>query len=166
MVHAHDVARMTGAVGAALIVSTLMACGARDGGGEASPEALGFRTEIGRVSAKEAAKELPKVLGSQGYQIVEERRTPGAFTVETHWRRRAPFPDEARRGIEAVETRLVVRGHEAMGSFSVDLEAESRVPGRDPAHRREVPTTEQFEAYAREIASKMRVALASGIRIK
>ncbi|MFW5952150.1 MAG: hypothetical protein ACOCVZ_08555 [Gemmatimonadota bacterium] len=152
------------ALGAGLVLS-LAGC-SLPGSGEASPEALSFRTEIGRVPESEAAKELPGVLGAHGYQIEDQRRTPHTFTVATHWRVRAPFADEGLLGVEAVETRLVVEGHASMGEFSMDLRAESRVPERGEIYWQEVPTTAEFEAYARKIASDVRVKLVSGVRVK
>jgi hypothetical protein len=132
---------------------------------------------IGRATYHDILTEVPEMLRRYEYAIYTTRETASTVYIETDWRHRAPFDDEAALGADYARTRFVVRARRAAAAFySVAIAAENQLHMGEPADSIPVqadagvdgwttlPTTPMFEAYAEEIMTEVELKVDAGLR--
>ncbi|HSM61194.1 MAG TPA: hypothetical protein VK849_10375 [Longimicrobiales bacterium] len=156
---------------AALTTLALSACGgslANRGSIEAT---------IGRATYHDILTEVPQVLRRYEYAIYTTRETSTTLYLETDWRHRAPFDDEAEAGADFARSRFVVRARRAGAAFytlritaenqvhleevsdSVAMPALEGVPGWTT-----MPAPDMYEAYVAEIMTEIELKVDAGLR--
>jgi hypothetical protein len=122
--------------------------------------------EIGAATAADFQRGVPAVLRRNGYEIVRADGPPH-FYVETEWRVREPYPDEAERGVARARTRVLIRGRERVESGTAEplyavtliMENWARIIGQEEWTR--VPASpglvERAEALKRELMLELDV---------
>lgn len=158
-------------VGAAAAALTLAACGG----------ALAVRgsveRSIGRATYHDILTEVPAMLLRYEYAIYTTRETSSTVYIETDWRSRAPFDDEAAAGADFARTRFVVRARRAAAAFySVAITAENQVHMGAPADSVPIqegvgidgwttlPATPMFQTYVEEIMTEIELKVDAGLR--
>lgn len=126
---------------------------------------------VGHATSRDILEHVPRILGGHGYTIYNTRRTDDTIYLETNWRSRAPFEDEADRGAEQARTRIIVRARRSSESFfTVRLEAQNEVMGPiegDDLLGRDwsiVPASDRYRSYVRELTSEIALAVDAGQR--
>jgi hypothetical protein len=140
-----------------LVVLLALLVGACASGRAGSPL---YRRDIGVVSAGEAVTLAEQVITRHGYEI-EHAETDPEIRVLTRWRSRPAMRDEQVLGITAAESRILVvgrlRGHTDLGAlYNVTMTIENRVQVARQPDWNETLNTQQFRAYADEIANDFR----------
>lgn len=106
----------------------------------------------------------------QNQFLIEREEYDGIFYVETRWRDRQPFADERALGLDAAQSRLIVRGQPRAATtpdgqfYSVTVIVENRVSARDGEGWRTNVSTRQFREYAQRITEDLRRELEIGVR--
>jgi hypothetical protein len=120
---------------------------------------------LGDVTVTDLARDLPHALGRLGFLLeCEERKTGRDLHFSTEWRQRAPFDDEVALGATAARTRLtLVARRNGVGYSTLHLYVENLLE-LEVGTWRQVPATESFGRYAREIGSELRLALVNRLR--
>jgi hypothetical protein len=148
-------------IAASISITLLAGCAGHAGGvGD-------LRWDAGLATARDIGEKAIGVLQNHQYTI-ERAEGPPSIYVETRWRGRTPFSDEAAAGVTAADTRFIIEGRRSPRGeelYSVRIRAENR--GRtDPAGDYEVlEPTPEFRAYANRIAADIRAELETGIRV-
>jgi hypothetical protein len=138
------------------------------GGRPATPSAEVTR-EIGVATASDFQRGVPAVLRRNGYEIIRADGPPALY-VETDWRTRPPFTDEAERGVSHARSRVLVRGRARgeMGTADVlytvhmTLESWARVIGQEDWTR--VPASPQLIETAQALSRELVMELDVGSR--
>src|SRR5688572_8907608 len=78
-------------------------------GGRAVMPSAEVTREVGVASATDFQRGVPVVLRRHGHEIIRTDGPPTLY-VETEWRMRPPFADEAERGASSARSRVLVRG--------------------------------------------------------
>ena len=122
-----------------------------------------FRERTGQVTESDLFIRLPRVLARHGFLLQEGRHYGRKLYFETQWKDRKVFSDELAAGYEAARTqvRFDARWTGRLYVLNIAVDNQYRTPG---GHWVQGPVTEMFDAYAREIASDVRLEIASGIR--
>src|SRR5688500_10658662 len=84
-----------------VVVAVTSAC-ASGGGGSAV-----YRREIGNASLNDVLSRSRVILNRYQYEVLEQDSLPFVM-IETHWRERKPFADEAALGVTEAEPRMVI----------------------------------------------------------
>jgi hypothetical protein len=137
-----------------LIILGILASAACASGGGGTPL---FRRDIGTATAVDAVSLAEQVISRHGFEIYQSNPAPD-IRILTYWRPREPFADEKALGVNAAESRILVTARERaqteLGAlYNVDLTVENRVRVAGTVDWTETHNSEQFRAYANEIAS-------------
>lgn len=134
--------------------------------GRAAMPSAEVTREVGVASATDFQRGVPAVLRRQGYEIIRADGPPTLY-VETEWRIRPPFADEAERGASTARSRILVRGRQrgdigtAEVLYTVHVTVETWVRVLDQEEWRRVPASPQVmesaQALTRELAMEMDV---------
>jgi hypothetical protein len=138
------------------------------GGRSVAPSAEVTR-EVGVASATDFQRGVPAVLRRNGYEIIRADGPPTLY-VETDWRMRPPFRDEAERGVSNARSRVLVRGRargdigtaEVLYTVHVTLDSWARVIGQDDWTR--VPASPQLVEAAQALGRELAMELDVGAR--
>lgn len=122
-----------------------------------------FNDRTGQVTESDLYVRLPRVLARHGFFIVANDRFYNGVTFETQWRLRDPFPEEQARGATAARTQVRFRATHGGSLYSLQLQVENmiQIASGEWIH---IPLDEDALHYAREVASDVRLEIASGIR--
>ena len=147
-------------------VATLAAACATGGGAEANQAR--FERNVGNATTLDAYERSMKVIRQHQFEIERESREAGLY-IETRWRTRVPFPDEAALGINAAQVRVIIRGTPRSGTsqgemYSVSIAVENRVQVAGSMDWTEATATRQYQDYARTITEDLRRELDVGVR--
>jgi len=138
-------------------------------GGRAAMPSAEVTREIGVASASDFQRGVPAVLRRLGYEIIRTDGPPTLY-VETEWRMRPPFTDEAERGVSHARSRVLVRGRargemgtaEVLYTVHLTLESWARVIGQEEWTR--VPASPQLVESAQALSREMAMELDVGAR--
>lgn len=141
----------------------LLACASP--GGMSSNRPATVRQELGYFSAGDIQRRVSEIFMRHSYQI-DHQIGPPSIVIETVWKARAPFDDEIAAGNREAQTRIVIRGRRRPGVtqavlYTTTFEAQNRVRDTETNEWVEIPATAAFEAYAKQIASELRLELES-----
>lgn len=148
--------------GVLLLAVILTACASAGGGGRAA-----VTQTVGTAARGDLDSTLRMVLSRNQY-VLERETLETNMTYETRWRLRQPFDDERALGATQAESRIIVRARPRSregNNYTVTMTVENRIRTGD-AEWVQVPATEQFSAYARELTSELERELATGIRVR
>lgn len=151
---------------AGLIALATVAC--VSGGREATPSAEITR-DVGVASLTDFQRGVPAVLRRRGYEIIRTDGPPTPY-VETEWRMREPFTDEAERGVTHARTRILVRGRargemgtaEVLYGVQMTVESWAQVIGQEGWMR--VPASIQLAEFAQALGRELTLELDAGAR--
>jgi len=137
----------------------------------------GLERSVGRATYHDILTEVPAMLRRYEYAIYTTRETASTVYIETDWRNRAPFDDEAASGADFARTRFVVRARRAAAAFySVAITVENQLhmgPPSDSIPARgdvgadgwtTLPASPMFEEYAEEIMTEIELKIDAGLR--
>lgn len=158
-------------------VVMMLICGCASGGGAVtseeprpSDEAAIFSQDVGLATLADLRRLTNRILERYQYQI--ERFDEGAYTfVDTRWKDRPIFADEAAIGVMAARTRILIRTRlrsrattQILAVHRITLSAENMVrTTRDGKWQFGVMTAE-FKDYASRIAHQFETEFRAGIR--
>ena len=153
-------AMMRRAVAIALVI--LAGCSGAYRGGN-------IQRSLGNASAQDAMTRVTRVLNLYQFEIERQESTPQQLTVQTRWKRRAPFTDEALEGISAAETRVTITGRFRIETvqgalYAIDLELENRVQRMDAGDWIDNAATRQYRTYADSLVKTLQRELSLGVR--
>lgn len=117
---------------------------------------------IGEVTPLDLDRFLPLILANEGYMIQYVERKGTRIEMYTHWRDRAPFADEASRGVHYAQTRLIIHAEWQERLYSVRVEAENRVRTEHDQKWYPAGMTRMFREYADRLTSLLRRGLTYG----
>lgn len=151
----------------ALLLCVSMTAACATGAGSAADTAR-FERDVGTGSAADVMEKTQKVLRQHQFEVRERTEPPNIF-IETHWRDRAPFEDEAALGIRAAQSRIVVRararGNTPLGElYAVNVAIETRVLPAGSTEWSPNTATEQYRRWADGITADFRRELNVGVR--
>jgi hypothetical protein len=130
---------------------------------------------VGHATHHDIVTEVPEALRRHGYAIYQNRETSSSLYIETGWRERAPFEDEAAAGVDYARTRFILRARSAGAAFyTVRLTSENEVRGLADGSGEPVglPTnrwttmeaTGMYEDYVRAISEEIQLEVDAGVR--
>lgn len=136
-----------------VLVAMLFACAS--GGGSAR-----YQRDLGNASAVDAVTLSMRILSRFHYEVLSFDSIP-SIRIETHWKKRPPYVDEAALGITAAESRVIitgrVRGETTLGSiYNLRLAVENRVRPAGGAAWNESTNTSMFRNHADAIVEGFR----------
>jgi len=128
-----------------------------------------FERSLGTASGTDALERSVRVLRLFQYEVDREEQTPRLITVQTRWKRRSPFEDEAALGISAAETRVTVtarfRQETVAGAlYGVSLSMENRVQLGSTTEWLGDHASPMYRTYADSLATGLQRELTIGIR--
>ena len=128
-----------------------------------------IQRSLGNATAQDAMTRVTRVLNLFQFDIERQESSPQLLTVQTRWKRRAPFADEALEGISAAETRVTVTGRfrleTAQGPlYAIDVELDNRVQRMDAGDWIDNAATRQYRTYADSLVKTLQRELALGVR--
>lgn len=146
----------------------LLAVACVSGGRSATPTAEVTR-DVGVASAADFQRGVPTVLRRSGYEIIRTDGPPQLY-VETEWRVREPFADEAARGVSRARMRVLVRGRargemgtaEPLYAVTLIVESWARIAGQEEWTR--VPASPALVMLAEGLKREMVLELDAGAR--
>jgi hypothetical protein len=132
-------------------------------------------TTVGRATYHDILTEVPQALRRNGYAIYRNQETRSTIYIETGWQERAPFEDEAAKGVEYARTRFIARARNAGPSvFTLRISAENQVKGLQDSSGEPMdwqtqdwatmPATEMYSAYVGEITMEIKLKVDAGLR--
>ncbi len=125
------------------------------------------RADIGRATLRDIQLHVPEVLADHGYSIHQRRETRTSVYYDTSWLYRAPFDDEAERGVQEVRTRFIVQGRRGGGDFyDVEIRVENSVRGILPSGDWSPLATPDFEDHMRSVSDELMMNINAGVRIR
>lgn len=150
------------------LVVALLAVACVSGGRSAMPTAEVTR-EVGVASVNDFQRGVPAVLRRSGYEIIRADGPPQLY-VETEWRVREPYPDEAARGVFRARMRVLVRGRsrgemgtaEPLYAVTLIVENWARIAGQEEWTR--VPASPELVKLAEGLTREMVLELDAGTR--
>ena len=133
-------------------------------------EAAIFSQDVGLATMTDLRRMTNRILQRYQYQI--ERFDEGAYTfIDTRWKDRPVFADEAAMGVVAARTRILIRTRlrsrattQILAVHHVTLSAENmvRITGED--EWQSAVMTAEFKDYASRIALQFETEFRAGIR--
>jgi hypothetical protein len=138
------------------------------GGRSALPSAE-VTHEVGVASLADFQRGVPAVLRRRGYEIIRTDGPPVLY-VETDWRMRQPFVDEAERGVTHARMRVLIRGRaradigtaETLYAVHMTVESWAMVMGQEGWTR--VPASPQLAEFAQALGRELSMEMDAGAR--
>ncbi len=160
----------SGTAGMLALTTALVVGCASAGGGSAGLTSRPFQQNVGNATVRDLQRRTPRILERYHYVIVRHETSERRTYIETDWRHRTPFEDEAARGISSVQSRIIVRARQRGGAGSsalmvVTFTMENLALEEDSGQWRQTVVTDMFRAYAKEIADRLKDEFSSGIRV-
>jgi len=121
------------------------------------------------ATALDIAEGAARLLDAGQYEVVR-RDGPPEIYLETHWRSREPFADEAEQGAAAAQSRILLRGRRkprigtARDLFAVRITVENRVMLATQDGWQYIPATAMFVEHADALSRELELRLRSGVR--
>ncbi len=143
----------------------MIVAGCASGGGGGSDARVD--RNLGSATLSDLMERSHRVIRLHQFEV-EREEEEGMYYLETRWRDRTLFDDERALGIQAAQTRVVIRGNPrsptAQGQFySVNILVENRVSLGSGEWRQEV-LTDEFRGWANRIVEDLRRELDVGVR--
>lgn len=129
-----------------------------------------YTTTVGTATALDFKTKTPRILSRHQFEIAREEESTDLIYLETYWKSRAPFDDEAEQGIVDARLRLMVnarsRGRGAMrhDMYTVRIDAENMVQYRGEEGWEYEPAGEMLRSYISRIADELKAELDMGVR--
>lgn len=130
--------------------------------------------DVGQATHHDILTEVPEALRRHGYAIYQNRETSSTLYMETGWRERAPFEDEAAEGVEYARTRFIARARKAGTFYSLRLTSENEVRGLADASGEPfglatdgwstMEATSMYQDYVRAITEEIQLEVDAGVR--
>ncbi len=130
-----------------------------------------FEQNVGNATPRDVEQRTPRIIERYHYIVVRRETSERRMYFETDWRQRAPFEDEAARGISSARTRIIIRARQRGGAagssnlMTVDLIMENLALDERSGEWRQGVVTDMFRAYAKEIADRLKDEYIRGIRV-
>ena len=165
------VRRRFGSNGILVLFATVAAGCASAGGSSGGLGSRRFEQNVGNATARDVERRTPRILDRYHYTIVRHETSERRTYIETDWRTRTPFEDEAARGISSTRTRIIIRARQrgaTSGSshlMTVDFIMENLALDEQSGEWRQGVATDMFRAYAKEIADRLKDEYIRGIRV-
>lgn len=122
--------------------------------------------EVGRASRYDVLNKVEGVLNREGYTVQERRDTGALIQLASSWTTRAPFEDEAGRGVTECRTRIVVEGRrQGNDLFAVVVRAENSAQDEAGVWKA-LPPTPMFRAHVRELSNALALEIDAGVRTR
>jgi len=123
-----------------------------------------YRERAGQVTEHDLVLRLPRALARHGFLIENTEVRYKDYHIETQWRYRKPFPDEAERGAVEARTRIRLRAVWTGLAYDLNFEAENAIltPGGEWVTE---AATDMFEDFARDVVNTIRQEVTGGIRV-
>lgn len=128
-----------------------------------------FTRNIGTATEAELLEMSHRVLALHQFEIERQEQGPSIY-LETRWRNRVPFEDEAPLGVEAAQVRTIIRGRPRSSTspmgllYSVDIKVEQRLKVLSQADWVQNWHTRTAAEYAGRIVEDLRRELQIGVR--
>ena len=138
-----------------LFMALALGCAGSSTGGKTG--ATTFRQTLGQIRKENFDKYVNQIVFVKNHYLDSgnSRSSTSALFVETEWRKRTLFPDEAALGILVVESRVTLSGRARGGPYNVSLLGENRVKYAGSAEWVKGPMTAQARAYFRDMADDL-----------
>lgn len=144
--------------GFAFLVLTGCASGGAGSGGDA------FTMSLGMGSPTNLERNTANLLNRYGYEIERFDQTSNDVYIETRWRVRGVFEEEAEAGYADARNKLYITGRPRGANLNLHLRMTNQ--GREAGGSWEpMPSTEEFREFAQEIGQELRSEFATGIRV-
>lgn len=125
-----------------------------------------YRNEIGRASRIQIENQVPRVLNRHQYEIerLEDDRA-NTYYLQTRWKWREPFADEAETGYTQATSRIIIEARLiSENAWRVRLRAENRLRRPDSTSWEEPVITEMCKNHFDEIVQDIRTEFESRFR--
>lgn len=130
---------------------------------------------VGHATLHDIVSEVPEVLRRHGYAIYHNRETSSTLYIETGWRERAPFDDEAAGGAHYARTRFILRARKAGAAFYTlrltsqnevrgEPDASGDLAGLPPESWTTMEATSMYEEYVLAISEEIQLEVDAGVR--
>lgn len=128
-----------------------------------------LQRSIGTASLHDVMDKSDMVMTRNQFQIVRRDINKRVY-IETHWRDRVPFADEASGGVVTAQTRVIItarpRSATALGQlYTVDMRIENRVRHALGSDWITTSPTSDYRTWATGIATELRAELDVGVRV-
>jgi len=130
--------------------------------------------DAGLATARDVREKSLRVLQNHSYELEREEAPPNMYFL-TRWRARTPFKDETELGAELAQTRFIVearpreRGRDTRAGtltmYTVRVRVENELRREGETDWVQADPTDEFRAYAANIAALIRQELRIGIRV-
>jgi hypothetical protein len=135
----------------AALVAGMSGCAAARSGGD-------FRRSLGNATAPDAMDSARRIMAMHQFEVEREEQTPQSILVQSRWRKRDPFTDEALLGVSETETRITLSGRWRLQTqqgplYGVDVLVERRVIMLNREGWVDSPRTPEYVAFADAIAN-------------
>lgn len=123
--------------------------------------------QLGTAPRAELTEKTRLVLQRNQY-VIQRETLETNLMLETQWRARQPYADEAADGAVVAETRVIVRARprsREANVYTANMVVENRLQLADGSWVTR-PPTDEFSRYARELASELERELVQGIRVR
>ncbi|MEO5511243.1 MAG: hypothetical protein ABIS27_11495 [Longimicrobiales bacterium] len=143
---------------AGMLAVLLSACSAAKPGTGRDATPHFFRT-IGEASAIDVSDRGGRIVRQFGYNMRREQGPP-AIEIETEWKLRRPYDDEARAGADNAQSRVIIRGRQrstpgSLVLYNIEVNVENRLQVNGSSQWTFAPMTERFRLHADSIASEL-----------
>ncbi len=131
-----------------------------------------YSSEAGSATGHDLKEKANFVFAKLNYQFERFEQFQTRIYLETFWRDRTPFPDEAAIGAQIARTRFILRARERVSKSDSELSVyKVRITGENEVKFNEddgwvrLPLTAAAEEYIRSCISEYRSEINSGIRV-
>jgi hypothetical protein len=116
-----------------------------------------FQRNVGQATPAFARELTMRILTQHGFVLEREEGVPN-IVIQTRWRQRAPFSDEASLGIENAQNRMMVMARPRSATnnaltYSVDIVIENRVQLLGSDAWTEASATPEYEKWVDRIVT-------------
>jgi hypothetical protein len=116
---------------------------------------------VGSASALDAVTQSLRLLNLSQYEIERQEQTPSQVVIETRWRKRPPFADEAVLGAQEAENRITVMGRFRTQTptgplYGFEVQIENRMLMTGGTDWVDTTATPMYRNYAEGIATELR----------
>ncbi|MSR36826.1 MAG: hypothetical protein EXR95_09350 [Gemmatimonadetes bacterium] len=126
-----------------------------------------IQLDVGRASRFDVLNKVEGVLNREGYAVQERRDTGALIQIASSWTTRAPFYDEAERGVTECRTRILVEGRrQGSDLFAVVVRAENSAQEGDTGVWKALTPTPMFRAHVRELSNALALEIDAGVRTR